>query len=640
LKSHDFFTLINNDQTLWKILGKDGISMNQKAENVLSDGQSRIGLALSGGGFRASLYHLGTIRYLEEAGVMPRVEVMSTVSGGSIIGAYYLVEMERRLRARTGKNRLELCDEIINEFSKSLKHNFRMRALVFYPFYYPVQALLVLLRLRHAGDTMARAFEKLLFAPSLRIGDLPVQIAKGRQTPDLEDATDANEEARHFEVSGTRILINTTSLITGRRVVFSRESDTGLKAQIEKLDPNNIILARAVGASASVPGMFKPLRIGNEILSDGGVVDNQGIESLFDYFQISDETLNLLPDAFRQSPVLRRDSSGISGLKPLGDIYFIISDGAGQFPVQSSGKATRAGSASRSMGILQAANRRKILKLLLDVKKNSDIKEFAFTHLAMNLKGRTGGDRLPSEFIVPTAEIRTDLDEFSRLERDALIYHGYSLMKHQIGHYCSELEEKPIAPSQFEEDHFSWPPPFVELCNPTKGKKERAKAARYKIEKYLRIGQSTLFKDTKRFPWTFTPMLLFFLLLGHTVSTILITWKIGKSGQSIEDILTESVRARAESFIPSLQWLPDWCRDIINYAVHLEDLQKCFEKNGSLAGTLEFIVAIVCVVLSFYVALWLFWVVKQWSNLSSSCEQKMMEKLSTISSRDETPGNE
>jgi hypothetical protein len=72
----------------------------------------------------------------------------------------------------------------------------------------------------------------------------------------------------------------------------------------------------------------------------------------------------------------------------------------------------------------------------------------------------------------------------------------------------------------------------------------------------------------------------------------------------------------------------------------LEDLQKCFEKNGSLAGTLEFIVAIVCVVLSFYVALWLFWVVKQWSNLSSSCEQKMMEKLSTISSRDETPGNE
>jgi predicted acylesterase/phospholipase RssA len=61
----------------------------------------RIGLALSGGGFRASFYHLGTIRYLEEAGIMPKVEVMSTVSGGSIIGAYYLVQMEKKTPCRS-----------------------------------------------------------------------------------------------------------------------------------------------------------------------------------------------------------------------------------------------------------------------------------------------------------------------------------------------------------------------------------------------------------------------------------------------------------------------------------------------------------------------------------------------------------
>ena len=63
----------------------------------------RIGLALSGGGFRASFYHLGTIRYLEEAGIMSKVEVMSTVSGGSIIGAYCQLQKWMR-RYKSGCN--------------------------------------------------------------------------------------------------------------------------------------------------------------------------------------------------------------------------------------------------------------------------------------------------------------------------------------------------------------------------------------------------------------------------------------------------------------------------------------------------------------------------------------------------------
>ena len=60
----------------------------------------RIGLALSGGGFRASIFHLGVIRRLEELGIMSRVDVISSVSGGSIIAAYYVIEMERRLDLR------------------------------------------------------------------------------------------------------------------------------------------------------------------------------------------------------------------------------------------------------------------------------------------------------------------------------------------------------------------------------------------------------------------------------------------------------------------------------------------------------------------------------------------------------------
>lgn len=51
--------------------------------------EDRIGLALSGGGSRAIAYHLGCLRALKEANLLRSVEVISTVSGGSVIGAMY-----------------------------------------------------------------------------------------------------------------------------------------------------------------------------------------------------------------------------------------------------------------------------------------------------------------------------------------------------------------------------------------------------------------------------------------------------------------------------------------------------------------------------------------------------------------------
>jgi len=45
-------------------------------------------LCLSGGGFRASLFHLGALRRLHEAGILQRVRTISSVSGGSILAGY------------------------------------------------------------------------------------------------------------------------------------------------------------------------------------------------------------------------------------------------------------------------------------------------------------------------------------------------------------------------------------------------------------------------------------------------------------------------------------------------------------------------------------------------------------------------
>ena len=48
----------------------------------------KIGLALSGGGFRATLYHLGLVRFLRDAGLLSQVTHITSVSGGSIIAAH------------------------------------------------------------------------------------------------------------------------------------------------------------------------------------------------------------------------------------------------------------------------------------------------------------------------------------------------------------------------------------------------------------------------------------------------------------------------------------------------------------------------------------------------------------------------
>ena len=49
----------------------------------------QIGLALSGGGSRAIAFHLGCLRALNRLGLLDRIAVLSTVSGGSVIGAYF-----------------------------------------------------------------------------------------------------------------------------------------------------------------------------------------------------------------------------------------------------------------------------------------------------------------------------------------------------------------------------------------------------------------------------------------------------------------------------------------------------------------------------------------------------------------------
>ena len=56
---------------------------------------SRVALCLSGGGFRAAVFHLGALRRLNELGVLDQVDTVSCVSGGSIVGAHLAMQRVR-----------------------------------------------------------------------------------------------------------------------------------------------------------------------------------------------------------------------------------------------------------------------------------------------------------------------------------------------------------------------------------------------------------------------------------------------------------------------------------------------------------------------------------------------------------------
>ncbi|UJF33947.1 patatin-like phospholipase family protein [Paenibacillus hexagrammi] len=78
-----------------------------------------IGLALSGGGYRASLFHLGVMARLADDGLLNKVRVISSVSGGSIIGAYYYKRMCEELAnnsLETDEDYKQLLEQVMKEF--------------------------------------------------------------------------------------------------------------------------------------------------------------------------------------------------------------------------------------------------------------------------------------------------------------------------------------------------------------------------------------------------------------------------------------------------------------------------------------------------------------------------------------------
>src|SRR5205814_10603058 len=71
-----------------------------------------VGLSLSGGGFRATLFHLGAIRRLNEFGILPKLTSLSSVSGGSILSGFLASRLATPLTAGVVDFQKSLSDPV------------------------------------------------------------------------------------------------------------------------------------------------------------------------------------------------------------------------------------------------------------------------------------------------------------------------------------------------------------------------------------------------------------------------------------------------------------------------------------------------------------------------------------------------
>lgn len=264
----------------------------------------KIGLALSGGGSRAMAFHLGCLRALDRLGLLHRIDVLSTVSGGSVIGAYFhahdgdFASFEAKMReilSRGLANRM--CRKLFGPLGLKVAAAFALIGIVAI-IVALIRTMVGLLKLVMPGS-LARHFEsfdvrsplhRFASRTSLLEAVLDELLFGGASMSDLRPKP--------------HLVINATELRTGSAFRFGTKESGSWRWG--KLHRNDVSVAHAVAASAAYP-LFLPafdetftfdhnraLRAERVVLTDGGIYDNLGLGCLWPD-RSPDVSLNVTP---------------------------------------------------------------------------------------------------------------------------------------------------------------------------------------------------------------------------------------------------------------------------------------------------------------------------------------------------------
>ncbi len=243
------------------------------------DPKSGTALCLSGGGFRAMLFHAGVLWRLVETGHLAQVDRISSVSGGSITAGQLGLRWERlRLGSHGAAERFER--EVVEPLRELARHTIDVRAVI-----------VGLATLGTIGEHVAAAYRNRLFAEHT-----------------LQDLPDS-----------PRFVINATNMGSGALWRFSKAYMADWR--VGRIASPDVELAVAVACSSAFPPVLSPYRLdvqdatwttepandltGREfrdeaVLSDGGVYDNLGLETAWKRCRtvlVSDAGGLMAPDA-------------------------------------------------------------------------------------------------------------------------------------------------------------------------------------------------------------------------------------------------------------------------------------------------------------------------------------------------------
>jgi predicted acylesterase/phospholipase RssA len=417
--------------------------INDDAVNALFGG--KIGLALSGGGFRASLFHIGVLAKLAELDLLRHVEVVSCVSGGSIIGAFYYLELKKLLESgnTTHAHYLQLVRDVEGKFLEGVQKNVRMRIAES-----PRAGLKMALQSGYSrSDVIAELYQEHFYDQTAPEGEKPARLMSDLIVHPAEFGGAADDFTPKYDnwrlgAKVPMLVLNATTMNTGHNWQFTAtwmgESPQAISEAIDAIPRyrrtyykdapkphDEIPIGRAVGASACVPALFEPIVLRNLYpertvrLVDGGVHDNQGLSSL-----------------------LEQNCRVI-----------LVSDSSGQFREQASPGGSVSDSLGNSNAVLQARVREAQFDQLSALRRSGAIQGAMFIHLTKDLEANPvswigapekPADKQPEvtsygidrEIQLKLAEVRTDLDSFSDAEAYALMTSGYRMTEYAL------LEEK------------------------------------------------------------------------------------------------------------------------------------------------------------------------------------------------------
>ena len=343
------------------------------------------GLALSGGGFRATLYHLGVIRYLRDSGGLQHVSDIAAVSGGSILAAHLALNWDRY----TGSDAAfaEAAAEVIRFVQFDLRNHIVRRM----PLTYPV---------RLAGKFVGSDTESL--SPNAILESYYRSFLYGdRRLLELPERPNLHILSTNVS-DGTLAVFNRHGLHVLRRGHRANDADP-----FQHIPGTTMSIAKAVGASSAFPGFFPPVRVTaddlgvsdgefpGESFTDGGVYDNLGTRAFTWMHRIHDIDHDriIVSDAGKPFQILGRSTIG--------------------FVAQS----------IRATDILWDR------VWQLERENFGDQNGFFFAPITQVVDPAEDPHALHPVVQRVISSLRTDLDRFSDLEIAALVRHGYEVTR-------------------------------------------------------------------------------------------------------------------------------------------------------------------------------------------------------------------